>query len=126
MQEKVNELKSLVGKKYQNFDNEGNFISCLEPMYLLYPELPRFKQVKTKDCFEFALARIQENLKEISEKDIQPLDIVVFHKFQRTLHIGIYIGNNNIIHCAIGKTYEIIRLSTHKELIKGYYRFEKI
>lgn len=119
----IEELKNLVGKKYQLVDSFGNFISCLEPMYLLYPALPKYKKKEGKSCFEFALVELKKNLKEISEKEIKAGDIIVFYKFQRTLHIAIYLGEGKAIHADISGKYEIIRIKNYKALIKGVFRY---
>lgn len=122
----IDNLKKLVGQRYQKFDTEGNYINCFSPVYLMYPNCPRFKKPKSNKCFEYALLKVKKYCTEIQKEKMQPFDIIVFFKLFRAMHIGIYLGDGLILHCAMSGKYEIIKLTKYWEYIKGVFRYNEI
>jgi hypothetical protein len=116
----MEKLFDLLGEPFEKFAGDGTYLNCLYPLYVAYPDLPRYKMPKG-NAFEFALKKFQEHLKKIDPKDIQKGDIVIFYKLQRTLHVGIYVGNDKVIHCGLERV-ELLRLKTVKHLIQWVYR----
>lgn len=118
----IENLKQLVGKTYPQFDEKGNYINCFAPVYLIYPNAPRFKKPKGNKCFDYAFAKIKKYCTEIPKEEIKPLDIIVFHRAFRAMHIGIYLCEGLILHCGLSKKYEIIRFVKYYDVIKGVFR----
>lgn len=121
----IEKLKELVGKPYPETDEKGNYINCFAPLYLIHPGAPKFKKPQKKNCFDYALLKIKKFCSEIPKEEIKPFDIIVFHRVLRAMHIGIYLGDGLILHCALDKKYQIIRLIKYYEFIKGVYRYNE-
>jgi hypothetical protein len=102
-------LKSCVGRPYKDFDAQGNYIGCFEPLYLLWPELPRFKLPERQSAY-FAVAYFHflQNFSPV--KVPKPLDVAVFRFPGDIFHVGVYISQTNFIHVQRGNYFEIRRL----------------
>ncbi|MFA7658767.1 MAG: hypothetical protein WCY19_04980 [Candidatus Gastranaerophilaceae bacterium] len=122
---KIQDLKALVGGKYEETDIKGNYLNCFSPVYLIYPNAPKFKKPKGNRCFDYALLKVKKYCSEIPKEDMKPFDIIVFYKVFRAMHIGIYLGDGLIFHCGLDKKYQIIRLVKYYEFIKGVFRYNE-
>jgi hypothetical protein len=120
----MNELVKLVGKPYQEFDEDGNYIGCFEPMYFLYPHLPKFRLPENKEIFfNFALGKIEENFNKIPLNEICAGDIVVFRQPNNILHLGVYLGSFRLIHTYKKLKMMINKIDLNNKRIIGGYRF---
>jgi|GEM_PF-1329251 len=119
----IEELKTLVGRPYTEFDKAGNYFGCFEPLYFLYPEAPRFKLPENKeDFYDFALNRIQETLEQIDCNEISEGDVIVFKHPFNVLHIGIYLGDFKIIQVFKNSTMTINKIDLDNKRIVGVFR----
>ena len=122
----INKLINLVGQPCSQYDKDKNVMACFEPIYLIYPHLPRYPLPKVKNLYKYALTKLKENLAEIKREDIKTGDIIVFKDVFRSLHIAIYIDKGLILHCGINYRFEIVKLLRHEANIYGIFRpYEK-
>ena len=108
-------LKTLVGEPYCECDEDGNYIGCFAPLYFLYNDLPRYPLPELEsDYFSTALDGLLSGF-SLVEGDLynvlKPLSVIVFRLPMGVLHVGVYLGNNQILHVERGKRVEITRLS---------------
>lgn len=114
-------LKSLVGRPYRDFDAEGNYLGCFEPLYLLYPDLPKYPLPKSsKAYFSLGTQRIFENFEQVEMP--KTLDMILFCFRKDMLHVGIYVEGRKFLHVQRGSAFEIQRLALYENKILGYYK----
>lgn len=117
-------LKTLVGKKYKDFDEAGHYIGCFEPLYLLYDNLPKYPLLEgEEDSFSQGYNRILENFEKTESP--KPLDLIVFRFRGDILHVGILLEARKFFHVQRGSTFEVRRLLLYENKILGYYRAKK-
>ena len=120
----LEKLTKTIGKKYQETDENGNYIGCFEPMYMLYPDIPRFQFLQNVDYFSHSLEKIKETLKEIRKEEIKEGDIIVFKMPRKVLHIAVYIGNGKIIQTFKNSSMQINKVNLDSKRIIGVYRWD--
>ena len=77
-----------------------------------------FKNMKNAPCGTRSFYKARKGIvTEISEKDLQPGDIVLWET-----HIAIYIGNGKIVHSANHKLGVITQKMYNKNKVRGYFR----
>lgn len=132
-------LETLVGRPYQDFDEAGHYIGCFEPLYLIYPQLPKYPLPEgEKSYFPLAFKRILEHFEKTETP--QTLDLIVFRFRSDILHIGIFLGagtqghpdmyasqgsatsQGKFLHVERGSAFEIRRLGPYANKILGYYK----
>lgn len=117
---KPEELIQCVGRPYERVDENGKALGCMLPVYLLYPDSPRFKWPPRYKLGSFMEEQFEKHAKKIEIKDIQPGDVVLIKLFEGLLHPGVYIGNDKIAHCLDSTGIQLSRLSPVR--VKGVYR----
>jgi hypothetical protein len=113
MQDKINELKKLVGTPYQMETPDGNYLGCFMPVYLLFPDAPRYV-LPTDDPavnYAYGLSKILRECVKVERSDLQAGDIIAC-QFNNELHVGVMINKNEVIHVFRGHTLQIDRLSS--------------
>jgi cell wall-associated NlpC family hydrolase len=65
------------------------------------------------------------DFKKIDEKEIQFGDIILIKIFGVDSHIGVYLGEDRMLHTTLHSGCVIERVLRWKHLISGYYRVEK-
>jgi uncharacterized protein YijF (DUF1287 family) len=124
---KPDELLKYIGKEYHKLDAGGKAYGCMMPVYMLYPNIPRYDWPKEDKTFaESVLSLLQRHGHSVTEADIQPGDVVAFRMPFGFLHIGVYMGDDWIVHCMTGETMERCRLSYITRRLEGVFRWEVI
>lgn len=85
-----------------------------------YDEVP-----KSRDVAKSLVYSSMGDFTKIEEKDRQHGDIVLIKLFGVESHIGVYIGNDQMLHTTIHSGCVIERLFRWRHLIIGYYRVVK-
>ena len=114
-------IKTLVGKPYRDFDEQGNYIGCFEPLYLIYDNLPKYPLPQAKErYFAEGFAHILDNF----ERTLTPRapDVIVFRFARDILHIGVFLEGGKFFHVQRGSAFEIQRLFHYENKILGYYK----
>ena len=120
-------LKYVVqGKEYEKLDSAGKALGCMAPVYALYPEIPRYEWPEEGPAFiESVLTLLRKHGRPINLADIQPGDVVAFRMPLGFLHIGVYLGDDWLVHCASGDVWERFRFSyVVSRRIVGVFRWE--
>jgi uncharacterized protein YijF (DUF1287 family) len=117
------DLLQYIGKPYQKLDDNGKALGCMAPVYALYPDIPKYDwpEENFADC---VLNLLKIHGKAIAKEDIQPGDVVAFKMPFGFLHMGIYVGNDWIIHCMTGETWERCRFGFVSRRLEGIFRWE--
>jgi len=128
IEDKVEELKKYVGTKFEMEDERGNAVGCALPLYLMFPDLPKFnfkeRNINAKNHFNFVFSLLTEGMNEVNLNEIQIGDVIAIQlPIYKTLHLAIYLGNQKIFHCLnIGNgTAEICDISFMEKHIKGVF-----
>jgi cell wall-associated NlpC family hydrolase len=116
-------LKTLLGQEYYDYDAEGNYIGCFAPVSFLWPQLPRYAPPDClDDYFGSAFGALLDEFERIDEGWLKPTDIVVLRPPRGYLHVGVYLGQNEILHVQRGGRVEITRLSRLSHRIFAFLR----
>ncbi len=119
----IKDLITLVGSPYKNFDENGNYLGCFEPIYLLHPQIMRCKlPIDSSLNFDFAYKKIKENCISIQKNEILSGDIIVLKLPNNVLHVGVYLGNNKFIHTFKNSSLTINKIDLEHKRIIGIYR----
>ncbi|OGI00480.1 MAG: hypothetical protein A2Y25_12075 [Candidatus Melainabacteria bacterium GWF2_37_15] len=102
---------------FQNIGSIDEKLDCLYPVYLLYPEIPKYEFIYDEEYFT---PLIKRHFREIEEFNAG--DLLVF-KLLNSFHFGIYAGNGNFFHCCKKHKLRISRLSGYKKYLKGCYKW---
>lgn len=114
-----------IGTEYEKLDAAGKAWGCMAPVYLLHPDIPRYDWPAEGRGFPAAvLALLDKHGHRVDPADMQPGDVVAFRMPFSFLHIGVYLGDDWLIHCMAGENMERIRLSVAAHRIVGVFRWE--
>lgn len=120
----IDDLQQLVGQPYRQLDDNGKALGCMAPVYALYPDIPRFDWPPDDDFTAYVLNLLTEYGKPVQPGQMQPGDVLAFRMPFNFLHIGVYLGNGEVIHSMTGETMEIIRLSYVVRRINEVFRWQ--
>lgn len=120
---KPEDLKHYVGKEYQKLDDKGFALGCLTPIYLLYPDAPRFYFPIGINWADGALNHFKKYCDQIDIKNIQSGDIVLFNIPKGRIHASIYIGNDLIVQCVAEQAMQMNRLTQYSKRINSIFRY---
>jgi hypothetical protein len=123
----INELKSFVGQRYRRCDENGKALGCMMPLYLAFPEENgelRFDWCEIKDMEQYMTSLFNQYCVKIDIGNLQPYDFLLMKMPFQYFHVGIYLGNGEVLHCQESTGTEIIRLSLVKNRIRGVYRWQ--
>lgn len=119
----IGELIGHIGTPYQQLDNNGNALGCMLPIYLLYPEIPRYPWPPQDNFINYFMGLLSKHGDLIPIEEIQVGDVVAIRALFGFLHVGVYIGNDKIVHCMTGDSLEKCRLSPLTRRLKGVFRW---
>jgi hypothetical protein len=122
----IDGAKKSVGKKYTKLDSNGDASGCFSPIPLVHPEFKyKFEypnmDVVTKDCI---LPLLKQYCYEIDLKDLEQGDILALNMPFGWFHLGVYIGNGDVLHCTQENGMEIVKLSRLEKRIEGGFRIK--
>jgi len=73
------QLSKMIGSEYKELDNNGNYVGCFSPMYVVVPDAPRFELPRSEDeFFDFAFDRLLEVFAPSCSESLVAGDILVF------------------------------------------------
>lgn len=117
------DLKSLLGKDYEENDADGKYIGCFEPLYFLYNYLPRYSLDEADSAFEFPYKKLLEDFRELYEGETPNVgDVAVFKLRGDVLHCGVFIDESRIIHVRQGHQHEIHPVRLFRASLYGVLR----
>ena len=91
---------------------------------MLYPEIPRYNWPQNnKEFVSYVMTLLKKHGDPITIENIIPGDVVAIHALFGFLHIGVYVGQDLIIHCSPDSGMESFRLSLVKRSVKGVFRW---
>lgn len=120
----IDELINCVGMPYEQIDSNGKAFGCMMPVYLLYPEIPHYDWPPDNEFSKYVLDLLKKHGRQIIPEEIKPGDVVAFRMPFDYLHVSVYIGNDQVIHCTTDETMEMFRMSSIKKRITGIFRWE--
>lgn len=115
--ELINEITKC--RPYKKYDKNGLAQGCMLPIYLLYPDLPRFDW-PDGDLTQFMETKFNKYAQKIPRADICSGDLILIKIFQGLLHPAVYLGEDRIIHCLDETGLQIMRFSWVR--VQGVYR----
>lgn len=122
---KPDDLLQYIGKKYCKLDKNGKAYGCMMPVYMLYPDIPHYDwPTEGKTFVESVLTLLKIHGHPVEPDKIKPGDVVAFRMPFNFLHVGIYMGNDLIIHCMTGETMERCRFSFICRRLEGVFRWQ--
>lgn len=122
----LDELVAMIANdvEYKKLDENGKALGCFLPVYMLYPKTPREEWPKEDSTFaETVLSVLKKNGHQITREEIQPGDVVAFRMPFGFIHVGVYMGDDWIVHCMTGETMERFRFSFAERRIEGIFRW---
>jgi hypothetical protein len=120
----LDELRKTVGRPYQKLDENGKALGCMASVYALYPDIPRYDWPPADNFSGYFMDLLIKHGRRIPDTEIRPGDVVAFRLPFNFLHIGIYMGSDEIIHSITDETTEICRLSAISRRIEGVFRWD--
>jgi hypothetical protein len=121
---KPEDLLKYIGTEYRKLDDSGKALGCMMPVYMLYPEIPRYDWPKEDKQFaEKVLELLKKHGHSVKQEEMIPGDVVAFRMPFGFLHIGIYLGDDWIVHCMAGNGLERCRFSFICRRLEGVFRW---
>lgn len=120
----VSLLRKHIGSPYRQRDEDGMALGCMKPIYLLYPDIPRYPWPKGKDCSDKFLELVQKHGQYIDQEFMQPGDVLVFRLPCRWRHAGVYMGGGDFMHCDRNAGMELVKLYSYQFSVEGVYRWQ--
>ncbi len=119
------DLLRCIGEAYRKLDGNGKAYGCMMPVYMLYPDLPRYDWPEEGPGFvEAVLELLKKHGHPVNLADIQPGDVVAFRMPLGFLHVGIYMGDDWIVHCMTNESLERCRFGRVLHRLVGIFRWE--
>lgn len=120
------ELLRYIGKEYRKLDENGKAYGCMMPVYMMHPDIPRYDWPEEGNGFaDSVLALLKKHGHQVTQAEMKTGDVVAFRMPFGFLHIGVYMGDDWIIHCMTGETMERCRLSFASRRMEGVFRWEQ-
>lgn len=111
----INELLKQIGRPYEMFYSDGNYQGCFYPVYIMYPDAPRYP-LPTSDNrknYVYGMRLLRQHAKEISKEELKAGDIIAT-EYRGELHVGIFHEFGRFIHVFKGHELQIGHLSRFK------------
>ncbi len=119
----TDDLIKLIGMPYEQLDSGGKALGCMLPVYLMYPEIPRYDWPPQESFTEYFIGLLEKHGTRIPLEQMQSGDVIAIRALFNFLHVGVYIGNDEIVHCMAGESLEKCRLSLISRRIEGVFRW---
>jgi len=85
-----------IGTKYRETDEYGNYLGCLYPAYLLYPDKPKRKVDESNFSLLFVMGEFSKALTRV-EKAEKFGDIILLRQFGK-FHIYVVVNSCKAVH----------------------------
>lgn len=113
-----------IGMKYTEYNEQGHYIGCLLPVYLLYPKAPKRKISPN----EFNTLLIFNEFSKVFKHCLKPekfADIILFRQFGK-FHIYVVVNANTSVHINRGKSLEYIHYDINRKdpRVIGVFRWQ--
>lgn len=122
---RISYLKERIGQPYQMFWRSGEYQGCFLPVYIIYPDLPRYPLGSDPDNhkknFVYGMRLIQNHAKEISHEQVEAGDVLAC-EYNGELHVAIMLDKYELIHVFRGKTMMQHSLKFFGERDKKFFR----
>ena len=114
----------MVGMPFTKLDNDGHGLGCFAPVYALYPAFKRYSWPKPDTFRVEIVAGLDDNMKPVPLTEMMPGDVLAFRMPFGYMHVGVYLGNDEIIHGFTDETIQICRLSLIVRRLEACYRWD--
>jgi len=101
---------------HKHIGKSNKELDCLFPIYLLYPELPKYDINQDKTYVYESI------LKHCNKVDNLRLGDLILFKFLNGYHFGIYAGKGNFFHYLRHGNLRLTNLRRYIKYIEGYFR----
>jgi hypothetical protein len=121
---RIENLKSLIGKKYEQTYSDGTYKGCFFVVYEIYPYLPKItiSPEEAKDSWDFILSLVKQHTFEVNRNELRLGDILVT-KLYKQLHVAMYIGSDCIIQVLENGSLQIDRCNMYRRC--KYFRINE-
>jgi len=102
---------------FKNIGKIDEKLDCLYPMYLLYPQIPKYKLIQDEKYFK-PLINKHFYKTDSPEKG----DLLLFRLFNG-FHFGIYAEDGKFFHCCKKHKLRLTNLSGYKKFLEGCYKW---
>ncbi len=118
----MNFFDKYIGTKYRETDDEGNYLGCLLPGYLLYPDKPKYKVDESKFSLLFVMGEFAKVLTRIDKAE-KFGDIILLRQFGK-FHIYVVVNSSKAVHINRGGSLEYIHyeINSKDPRIIGVFR----
>jgi hypothetical protein len=111
----LDNLYKNIGKEYTE-----NLLGCVMPIYLLYPEIPKYEY---KDDTEYFLPLVKKHFSEITKNDLKEGDLIILNT-KKCNHFCIFAGKNKFFHCTEASKLQISKLDRYLNYVKYYFKYK--
>ena len=112
---KIDDLLGLIGKPYQEYNEDGTYQGCFFPVQFLYPSLPKYK-ITREEINKVAIEESYKHFDTISKEELKVGDIILM-TFRNSTHFAVYADNDRIIHIFRDGKLLTSRLSLFREFV---------
>lgn len=116
-----------VGANYQQFDEDGKALGCMQPLYLAFPEENGFRfdwsPPEGVSMRDYMLSLFDKYCERVPLEKLQVGDIVTMKMPFGFYHIAIYIGSGRLLHSTEARGMEIVNYNLYEKRIERGYRW---
>lgn len=118
----MNFFDKYIGTKYRETDDDGNYLGCLLPGYLLYPDKPKYKVDESKFSLLFVMGEFAKVLTRINRAE-KFGDIILLRQFGK-FHIYLVIDGSKVVHVNKNSSLEYLNydINSKDPRIIGVFR----
>jgi hypothetical protein len=113
-----------IGTQFQEVDENGNYLGCLLPVYLLYPKAYRFKPTDNFSDLKYIYKNILDDGEKINYAS--NFGDVVIVKFFGHFHFFVFIEPNKYVHISPNTRLCYTSIERMKNNIIGTYRYKGV
>lgn len=105
----------------KNIGNYDEKLDCLLPVYLIYPNIKKYKIIND---FNYFIPKVLEYFAEVDSYKMIKGDLIVF-KFPNGYHFGVHAGNNKFYHCCKNHKLRVTKMNYYSKYIMGVFRWRQ-